>query len=80
MSIITTKFQEILLSGFRGVALRRKTGLTVCRTNGLTDGRTDGTKTLYLPQLVAWGMINVSINKFNTVVFRTITMRLVNDM
>ena len=27
-SFITTKFQEILLSGFRGVALTRKTGLT----------------------------------------------------
>ena len=76
MSIITTKFQGILLSGFRGVALRGKTGLTDCQT----DGRTDGSKTLYLPQLVAWGIINVSINKSNTVVFRTITMRLVNDM
>ena len=28
MSFITTKFQEILLSGFRGVALTRKRGLT----------------------------------------------------
>ena len=26
---ITTKFQKVLLSGFRGVALTRKTGLTV---------------------------------------------------
>ena len=44
MSFITTKFQEILLSGFRGVVLTRKTGLT------------DGSKTLYPPQLVAWGI------------------------
>ena len=44
MSFITTKFQEILLSGFRGVALTRKTGLT------------DGSKKLYPPQLVAWGI------------------------
>ena len=35
MSFITTKFQEILLSGFRGVVLTRKTGLT----DWLTDGR-----------------------------------------
>ena len=28
MSLITTKFHEILLSGFRGVAPTRKTGLT----------------------------------------------------
>ena len=28
MSFITTKFNEILLSGFRGVVLTRKTGLT----------------------------------------------------
>ena len=36
MSFITAKFQEILLSGFRGVALTRKTGLM----DWLTDGRT----------------------------------------
>ena len=44
MSFITTKFPEILLSGFRGVAL--------------TDGLTDGSKTLYPPQLVAWGIMS----------------------
>ena len=48
MSFITTKFQEILLSRFRGVALTRKTGLT------------DGSKTLYPPQLVAWGIIKLN--------------------
>ena len=52
MSFITTKFHEILLSGFRGVALKRKTGLT----DLLTDWLTDGSKTLYPPQLVAWGI------------------------
>ena len=35
MSFISTKFHEILLSGFRGVALTRKTGLM----DWLTDGR-----------------------------------------
>ena len=35
MSFITTKFHEILSSGFRGVALTRKTELT----DLLTDGR-----------------------------------------
>ena len=48
MSFITIKFQEILLSGFRGVALTRKIRLT--------DWRTDGSNTLYPPQLVAWGI------------------------
>ena len=32
MSFISTKFHEILLSGFRGVALTRKTGLTDFQT------------------------------------------------
>ena len=54
MSFITTcTFYEILLSSFRGVALTRKTGLT----DWLTDWLTDGSKTLYPPQLVAWGII-----------------------
>ena len=44
MSFITTKFQEILLSGFRGVVLTRRTGLA--------DWLTDWAKTLYPPQLV----------------------------
>ena len=44
------KFHEILLSGFRGVAVTRKIGLT--------DWLTDGPKTLYPPQLVA-GDINI---------------------
>ena len=39
MSFITTKFHEILLSGFRGAALTRKTGLTDWLTDWLTDGR-----------------------------------------
>ena len=39
MSFISTKFHEILLSGFRGVALTRKTGLTDWLTDWLTDGR-----------------------------------------
>ena len=34
MSFITTKFHQILLSGFEGVALTRKTGLTDSLTNG----------------------------------------------
>ena len=46
---ITSNFYEILLSGFRGVALTRKTGLTNWRTDWLTDWRTDGSKTLYPP-------------------------------
>ena len=54
MSFITTKFHEILSSGFRGVALTRKTGLT----DWLTDWLMDGSKTLYPPQLVAWGITN----------------------
>ena len=49
MSFITTKFQEILLSGFKWVGLTRKTGLM------------DGSKTLYPPQLIAWGAINLNI-------------------
>ena len=57
---ITTKFHEILLSGFRGVALTRKTGLM--------DRLTDGSKTLYPPQLVAWGIIIfVQIKTFHQV-------------
>ena len=50
MSFITTKFHhEILLSGFREVVLtkRKKTH------PGLTDRQV---KTLYPPQLVAWGI------------------------
>ena len=50
MSFITTKFQKILLSSFRGVALTRKTGLT------------DGPKTSYPPQLIAWGIIIIDFN------------------
>ena len=46
MFFITAKFHEILLSGFRGVALTKK-----------NPGLTDGSKTLYPPQLVAWGII-----------------------
>ena len=49
MSFITTKFHKILLSGFRGVVLTRKTGQT--------DWLTDGSKTLYPPQHVAWGIM-----------------------
>ena len=40
MSFITTKFHEILLSCFRGVALTRKTGLTDWLTDWLNDWRT----------------------------------------
>ena len=47
-SSFITKFHEILLSGFRGVVLKKKTGLT------------DETKTIYPPQLVAWGTIRLS--------------------
>ena len=64
MSFITTKFHEILLIGFRGVALTRKTGLMDWLTDRLTDWPdwqtdwlTDGSKTLHPPQLVAWGII-----------------------
>ena len=52
MSFIFTKFHEILLSGFRGVALTRKTGLTDWLTNWQTDWLTDGSKTLYPTQHV----------------------------
>ena len=52
MSFITINFHEILLRGFRGVALTRKTGLT----DWLTDWLTDRSKTLYPSQLVAWGI------------------------
>ena len=48
MFFITTKFHGILLSGFRGVALRKKTGLTDWQT---------GQKHYTPPQLVAWGII-----------------------
>ena len=62
MSFITTKINEILLSGFRGVALTRKTGLI--------DWLMDGSKTLYPAQLVAWGIkiylpVSLSFNSFN---------------
>ena len=39
---------------FRGVVLARKTGLM----DWLTDCLTDGSKSLYPPQLVAWGIKN----------------------
>ena len=53
MYYITTKFHEILLSGFRGVALTKKTTerLTGWRTDWLTDRLR--AKTLYPPWLVA---------------------------
>ena len=55
MYFITTKFPEIL-SGFRGVALTKKKGWgTGGLTGALTDRRTYGSKTLYPPQLIAWG-------------------------
>ena len=54
LSFINVKFQEILLSSFRGVALTIKK-----RTNGLTDWLKDRSKTLNPSQLVAWGIINV---------------------
>ena len=57
MSFITTKFPEILLSGFRGVALTRK-------QDWLTDWLTDGSKTLYPPQLIAWGIIRIFVENF----------------
>ena len=57
----STKFHEILLSGFRGVALTRKTGLTDWLTDWLTywltDWLTDETKSIFPPQLRAWGKI-----------------------
>ena len=56
MSFITTKFQEILLSGFRGENKKN-------RTDGLTDSLTDGSKTLYPPQLVAWCIIKGVLKK-----------------
>ena len=69
MTFLTTKFHEILLSGFRGVLLTRKTGLT----DWLTDWRTgqkhytlrNWSKTLYPPQLVAWGIITGNDHDFN---------------
>ena len=42
MSFIDTKFQEIMLSGFRGVALTRKTELKDRLTDWLTETETDG--------------------------------------
>ena len=51
MSLITTKFHEILVSGIRGVALTKKTGLT----DWLYGWLTDRSKTLYPPQLDVWG-------------------------
>ena len=41
---VTTKFHKILLSRFKGFDLTIKRGLM------------DGSKTLYPPQLVAWGI------------------------
>ena len=40
MSLITTKFNKILLSGFRGVALIRKTGLTDGRVKNIIPSAT----------------------------------------
>ena len=57
MSFTTTKFHEILWRGFRGVGLTRKTGQT--------DWLMDRSKTLYPPQLVAWGIkitFNIHVN------------------
>ena len=67
MSFITTKLYKILLSSFREVALTRKTGLT----DWLTDWLTDGSKTLYPPQLVAWGIINTNLGKLTEVSCKT---------
>ena len=51
MSFITTKFQEILLSGFRGVVLTRKTGLTDWRVKNIIPSATccEGYNYLYRP-------------------------------
>ena len=51
VSLLSTKFHEILFSSFRGVAL------TNCVMNRRTDGQTDRTKTIYLPTKVG-GDIN----------------------
>ena len=56
MSLITTKFHEILLNSFRGVALTKK------KPN--QDWLTDRSKTLYPPQLVAWGIIIHTLHVF----------------
>ena len=68
MSFITTKFHEILLNGFRGVALTRKTGLTDWLTDWQTDWRVKniipsatscvGYKNIILPTL--WFPPNIS--------------------
>ena len=51
MFFITTKFHEILLSGFRGVALTRK------KQDWRTDWRTDGWIKNIPSELVSWGFI-----------------------
>ena len=52
LTFITTKFHEILLSGFSGVALTRKTGLTDWRKSKK-----------HYTLLVAWGIINSNNEK-----------------
>ena len=59
VSLLSTKFHEILFSSFRGVAL------TNCVTDRRTDRQTDRTKTICLPTKVG-GDIITAIKKVET--------------
>ena len=65
VSLLTTKFHEILFSSFRGVALTNC--VTDRQTDGRMDGQTDGTRTICLPTKV-WGggrdIIKITIEIF----------------
>ena len=61
MSFITSKFQEIVLSGFRGVVLTRKTGLTDWLADWLTEGRVKN----IIPSATRW-----SAEIFDFIIFR----------
>ena len=53
MIFITAKFHQILLRGFKGVAMTKKIGLTDLRTDCMTDGRVKNI-------IVAWGIIKLN--------------------
>ena len=52
MSFISTEFHKILIERFRRSCANKK------KQDWLTDWLMDGSKTLYTPQLVAWGITN----------------------
>jgi hypothetical protein len=63
VSLLSTKFHEILFSSFRGVALTNC--VTDRQTDRRTDGQTDRTKTICLPTKVG-GDIKITNFIFGT--------------